>query len=91
MHIFQVGVGEKPPTRLHTQLKNRIQQVQRWKKVPPGEAVERMWDEMLAANRRFDERFNAAFFRTKASNKFPKVVVKVARKMGRQVWYLIDS
>jgi len=49
---------------LHTQLKIRIQQVQRWKKVAPGEAVERMWDEMLAANRRFDERFNAAFFRT---------------------------
>ena len=47
---------------LHTQLKIRIQQVQRWKKVAPGEAVERMWDEMLAANRRFDERFNAAFF-----------------------------
>ena len=54
---------------VHTQLKNRIQQVQRWKKVPPGEAVERMWDEMLAANRRFDDRFNAAFFRTEASNK----------------------
>ena len=87
MHIFSGWVGStQPPTRLHTQLKDRIQQVQRWKKVPPGEAVERMWDEMLAANRRFDERFNAAFFRTKASNKLPKVVVKVARKMGRQVF-----
>ena len=29
----------------------------------PGELVERCWDQMLLANRRFDDRFNAAFYR----------------------------
>lgn len=45
-------------------LKEQFQVAKDLKKLPPGELVERCWDQMLLANRRFDDRFNAAFYRT---------------------------
>eukprot|EP00435_Cladocopium_sp_Y103_P019813 s2168_g4.t2 len=44
-------------------LKDQFQVAKDLKKLPPGELVERCWDQMLLANRRFDDRFNAAFYR----------------------------